>query len=130
MVNVPATLQNPAIPWADIEAQLNPGQRGVLRNLQSTGYVILDGSINEDGTVKIRRVVQSHPDHGRDQLALAYAAKAVIQTKTSGSMIAPMAEIYVLFYGKVIEGDLALTFARKRGATGTGEGNYLNIARF
>ncbi len=129
-VGAPPALRNSAIPWAEINALLNPGQRHTLADLPSTGHVIMDGWIEADGSVKVRRVIQSHPDHVRDQLALAYARNAVVHVPASGSQIAPAAEVYVVFYRTNVEGDMALTFARKRGATGVGEGSYLNIVRF
>ncbi len=121
------------IPWDEIESILNPGQRNTLKSLKSTGYVVMHGWIEEDGTVKISRVIESHPDHDRDPLAVALGKKAVIHTPTSASKISPPAEVYVIFYGNLLEGDLALTFAKRPGfgASGrTGEGCYLAIVNY
>lgn len=126
----PATLHSPAIPWAEIGSLLDSGQRGTLANLESTGYVILDGWIGEDGHISVRRVVQSYPDHVRDSLAAVYAESATVAVQSSGSQIRPAAEIFVVFYRNKMEGNLALTFARKRGAVGADAGSYLDIVRF
>jgi hypothetical protein len=129
-VDAPATRHDAAIPWADIKTLLNPAQQHTLADLPDSGYVVMDGWIQADGTIKVHRVLQSFPDHVRDQLARAYGGNAVVHVETSGSQIAMAAEVYVVFYHTDLEGDIALTFARKRGATGTGQGDYLNIARF
>lgn len=121
------------VPWQEIESILNPRQSRTLESLKYTGYVVMDGWIDEDGTVKISRIVESFPDQTRDQLARAFGRKAVIHTPTSASMIKPSAVIYVVFYGRAIEGDIALTFARRPGSAfdrHTGEGYYLDVAQY
>ena len=121
------------LPWSDIEAILNPRQRSTLESLKYTAYVILDGWIEEDGHVRLNRTRQSFPDHTRDQLALAFGRKAVIHTPTSASKINPTVTVYVIFYDNAIEGQIALTFAKRSAFSGTGhfgEDYYLDIAQY
>ncbi len=121
------------IPWSDIESILNPRQRTTLERLKYTGYVVLDGWIEEDGQVRIKRVGQSFPDHARDQLALALARKAVIHTPTSASKINPGVMVYVVYYDNSIEGQIALTFAKRSGFAGSGQSGehyYLDVVTY
>ena len=121
------------LPWSDIEAMLNPRQRSTLESLKYTAFVILEGWIEEDGHVRLNRTRQSFPDHARDQLALAFGRKAVIHTPTSASKINPTVTVYVIFYDNAIEGQIALTFAKRSAFSDSGhfgEDYYLDITQY
>lgn len=121
------------IPWDEIESILSPRQRSSLESLKYTGYVVMNGWIEEDSTVKISKVVESFPDHARDQLAVAFGKKAVVHTQTSASKISPAVAVYVVFYRTTLEGDIALTFAQRPRFGDNmrfGEGYYLAIVQY
>jgi hypothetical protein len=130
----PASLSVVApIPWAEIKSMLDSHQRNILERLTATGYVVMDGSIADDGRVQITRIRASSPDHVRDSLARAFGQKTVIHTVTSTSWIKPLAAVYVVFYHTTLEGDVALTFAERPGFSGTGNSGasrYLEIVQF
>jgi len=97
------------------------------------GYVIMEGSIDEEGKVRDSKIVESFPDHAQDRLAQAFGQRAEIHTPTVGSRIAPRASVYVIFYDHLLEGSIAVVFAKRLDSAGTGhfgEGDYLNAFTF
>jgi hypothetical protein len=121
------------IPWDEIESLYNSREQRTLQSLKYSGYVVMDGEIAEDGKVRIRKTLESYPDHSRDTLAQVFGNTAVIRTPTLGSLIIPKAGVYVIFYDDNFEGRIALVFAKRLEYSGKGafaEGVYLNGIRY
>lgn len=93
-----------------------------LSDMDFTGYVIMEGQLNRDGRVKVRKATRAMPDKSRNQLAAVFANKAVVPGVSSASRIPPRAIVYVIFYENLRgSGNLAVVFAKQLG--GSSEGN-------
>ncbi len=91
----------------------SPRQWGYLRDLTYEGYVVLSGEIGDDGMVAVHRITRCYPDNSRDAMARALAQGIYIRAASAGSSIPPNAEIYVIFYGEMFEGQVAVVFAKQ-----------------
>lgn len=93
-----------------------------LSNLDFTGYVVMEGRLDGDGHVKVRKATRAVPDQTRNELAAVFANKAVVPGVSSASRIPPRAIVYVVFYENLRgSGNLAVVFAKQLG--GSSEGN-------
>ena len=122
-----------AVPWNEIDTLLNDRQRDTLRHLTPTGVVILEGSIGENGRIEVTRIRESRPDHARDALAMAFGRQAVIHTAAISSLIKPAAVVYVVYFGRTLEGDISLTFAKRvdfSGSRNSAEDCYLDFTAY
>jgi hypothetical protein len=101
------------LPEREIADFYPPGKWERIRDLEYAGYVVLDGWVGENGRVRTGRIVESFPDHSRDQIAHSFAATAKVRSVTAESNIRPKVRVYVVFFEKMLEGDFALVFAKQ-----------------
>lgn len=105
----------PTLPLAEIESH-SAGQQNALRSrldgMQIGGWVIIDGMFRDDGTVAVHKISASHPDSSRDDLAREFAKKVVIDQQTTGTHVASLARVVVVFYGRGFDERVAVIFAR------------------
>ena len=105
----------------------------LIRDLEYTGYVIMEGQIGEDGQVSVRKIVESYPGNSRDRLAYALGNNAVIHAATTGTKMIPKAMIYVIFYERLSDRNLAFIYAKQvdYSAPGiSGIASYLNTVTY
>ena len=104
---------NSRIPAAEIRELFQKPQWRNIQGLTYTGYVVMEGRVLSDEKVKIGRISESWPDHSRDLMAQALASRITVPASTTGSNLSPKVEVYVIFYENMLEGNLAVIFARQ-----------------
>lgn len=120
------------IPFDRFAHYIPPQQFATLR-LNYDGYVILEGELETNNKVSVRKVLQSQPDHQRDQLALALTRRVELTSRSvnTGSRIRPKVRIYVMFHGRGVEFDeprFAVVYAEQLASVGVdGEGEDLVV---
>ena len=124
---------NDRLPHAEMEKLSQSRQWALMRNLEYSGYVIMEGRIDEDDRVHVSKLSESYPDNSRDRLALALGNKTVIHARNIGSRIEAKAEVYVIFYEKLNDANLAFIYARQvdyMATEGSGAACYLNTVTY
>lgn len=117
-----------SLPLAEIEAQYSPELQARLGAMQIGGWVIMEGTIRDDGSVSIHKLVASHPDDSANDLARKFAKKVVINMQTTGSHMASLARVHVVFYGRGFDERVAVIYARpinRSSSSGTGDASFL-----
>lgn len=105
---------NPDLPHREIRDFYGINQWERIGHLPFDGYVILRGNIQNDRSVTIRKIIKSHPDQRRNELAETFATRARLTPTTVGSRIRPSADIYVVFFETHSTPNRALVFAKQR----------------
>jgi len=120
------------IPFDKFAHYFPPQQFAALR-LNYDGYVILEGELETTNKVSVRQVLQSHPDHQRDQLARSLVRRVELTSRSfsTGSRIRPKVRICVMFHGRGAEFNepkFAVIYAEQLASVGVdGEGEDLAI---
>jgi hypothetical protein len=104
---------NDQLPWAEIGGLFTPDQRRKISHLKYTGYVVMTGEVDGDNKVRVGKIIESWPDHSRDQLARTFGTGVIVHASSTGSHVPPQADVWVIFYEKMWEGNLAVIFARE-----------------
>lgn len=128
-------VSNTRIPHRLIAGFYEPAQWRNLENLPFDAYVVLRGTVNNDRTVRVNRVLQSYPNDQRIAKAKEMMDLVRLFPNTVGTRVPPSAEIFVVFYETHANPNTALVFARQIGAapstTGDVGGNlYLGIRKY
>ena len=124
---------NDRLPHLEMELMSQPKQWELMRNLEYSGYEIIAGQIGDDGHVRITKLVESYPENSRDRLAYALAGKVVLKASIIGTRMPPAAEIYIVFYEKLGDSNLAFVYARQVDYTVAGPSRtaaYLNAVKY
>ena len=104
---------NPRFPAGDMAKFFPPDRWRKLQALEYEGYVIMKAQIKPDGTVTLGREIESYPDTSRSQLARALGQQARLHAATGGSYLDAKAEIYVVFFPRGWDGNVALVFGQQ-----------------
>lgn len=111
----PSTLAgDPRFPAQDIEGMFTPAQWRKLRDLEYVACVRLEAQIRADGSVSVDKVLEVSPDSSWFELARGYLGNVELRAASVGSHLSPRAEIYVVFFKRALDGNLALIFARQK----------------
>jgi hypothetical protein len=89
---------NPLAPFSTLRLFYDADKWNVLKNMEYAGYVIYNGTIRDDGSVRLGRIREAWPDESRNRLAQAFAATVRINALSVGTRVAPRAEVFVFFY--------------------------------
>ena len=117
----PSTLAgDPRFPARDIEGMFTPAQWRKLRDLEYVACVRLEAQIRADGSVSLDKVLEIFPDASWFELARGYLGAVELRAASVGSRLSPRAEIYVVFFKRALDGNLALIFARQKEEPGPG----------
>ena len=134
---IPPTAPNlagsPGLPLNDLETFFSPAHWRKLRSLDYEGYVAIQAEIRSDGSVKLRKITASFPDTSRNDRAYELGQQVTLHAAKSGSAINEMAEIYVVFFKRGPDGNLALVFGRQSNEPPSGMGHramYLNTTHY
>ena len=103
----------PHLPLGDMETLFSPGKWARLRDLEYERYVTIEAEIQSDGTVKLGRVIESFPDASWIGSARNFGQKVELRADGLGSHLNPRAEIVVVLFKPVLEGNLVLVFGRQ-----------------
>ena len=124
---------NQRFPAQEIERLCEPSVWRKLRDLEYTGYVIMEGRLDDGGHVKIRKTIEKNPDDSRSPQAVGYGNKVFFNGANSASRIPQRATVYVIFYENLHGGEnLAVIFGKQTGGsseTNVG-GTYLNTVTY
>ena len=114
--------ENMQFPVRDIERLCEPSVWRKIRDLEYTGFVVMDGRLDASGRVSIRKTSEKFPDDTRTRLATVLGNKVVLQGAASASRIPQKATVWVIFYENLRGSEsLALVFAKQSG--GSSEAN-------
>ena len=106
----------------DIARLCEPSVWRKIRDLEYTGYVVMDGRLDASGRVNIRKTSEKFPDDTRTRLATVLGNKVILQGAASASRIPQKATVWVIFYENLRGSEsLALVFAKQSG--GSSEAN-------
>lgn len=104
---------NPRFPTDDMARFFTAEKWQKLREMEYTGYVVMDARILSDGSVALGREIASYPDASWSLLAHALGQRARLHPTTVGTHVDPKAEIYVIFFSRSLDGNLALIFGQQ-----------------
>lgn len=134
---VPPTTHNlagsPGLPLNDIETFFSPAHWQKLRQLDYEGYVAIRAEILSDGSVKLRKIIESFPDTSWNDRAYELGRQVTLRATKGASQINETAEIYVVFFKRGPDGNLALVFGRQSNEPPSGMGHralYLNTTHY
>jgi hypothetical protein len=111
---VPTLAGDRRLPAGDIERFFSPTQWQKLRDLGYDGFVIMDAQVRADGSLRVGKVRDSYPDASWHTLARQFGEEARLRAASVGSHIDPPAEVFVVFFKRAFDGNLALIFARQK----------------
>ena len=124
---------NDRLPHEEMGRLSQPSQWELIRDLEYSGYAIMEGRVDDDGQVRVTRMVERYPDDSRNQLAYALGNTVVIHAATIGTKMGPKALVYIVFYEKLSGRNLAFIFAKQVdfSAPGvSGVASYLNTVTY
>ncbi len=124
---------NKRFPVQEIERLCEPSVWRKLRDLEFTGYVIMEGRLDDGGHVKIRKTIEKSPDDSRSPQAVGYGNKVFFNGANSASRIPQRATAYVIFYENLHDGgNLALIFGKQSGGSSESNvgGTYFNTVTY
>ncbi len=103
----------PRFPLNDIETFFPKNKWARFLDLEYERYVILEAQTQPDGRVKIGSIVESFPDASWIGTARTLAQKVELHAASVGSHLNQKAEIVVVLFKPVLEGNLVLVFGRQ-----------------
>ena len=101
---------NPTIDTSDVRLLYSPERWSAVENRKYDGYVVMEGVPEADSSVKIQKVVEAIPDHGRDDMAMEFGSRLKAIPETSGTYFTPKIRVYAVFYTGALGSHSALVF--------------------
>jgi hypothetical protein len=101
------------LPLNGIETLVSPTKWARLRDLEYERFVVMEAEIQPDGTVKAGRIIEAFPDMLWVGTAKTFAHKVELRAASVGSHLNKTAELVVVFFKPVLEGNLVLVFGRQ-----------------
>ena len=105
------------LPLAELVPRLPPIDWARIREMEIERYVICDAQVRANGSVKVDGVAQSSPDNSWDELAVAFARDVVLATRgqlnAAESLIDPPAEIFIVVFKRISQGNFVIIFGRE-----------------
>jgi len=100
------------LPREEIARFYSPADWRSLRDFEFTGYVVTNGTIEDNRRVAIRQITQACPDTAYVRRAREMATGVRISSLTIDSGIRPQAEVFVIF-DESLFGRMTLIYARR-----------------
>ena len=125
--------ENKQFPVRDIARLCEPSVWRKIRDLEYTGYVVMDGRLDASGRVNIRKTSEKFPDDTRTRLATVLGNKVVLQGAASASRIPQKATVWVIFYENLHGGEnVAVIFGKQTGGSSEANvgGAYFNTVTY
>jgi hypothetical protein len=102
---------NPTIETSDLRLLYSAERWATVENRRYDAYVVMDGVADFDSSVKIVKVLESIPDHSRDDMAREFAGRLRIQQDRTASFFTPKLRVYAVFYSGPANSHTALVFS-------------------
>ena len=106
---------NPLLPAGDMAKFFTPDKWTRLREIEYAGYVIIEAQIRPDGSVVLGREIESYPDASWNVMARTLGQQVRLHANTVGSHLDGKAQIYVVFFPRGWDGNMALIFGQQVG---------------
>jgi hypothetical protein len=110
--SAPDTLAgNPTIETGDLSPLYSAERWTTVENRRYDAYVVMEGVADTDSYVKVLKVLESIPDHSRDDMAREFAGRLKAEPDRTASYFTPKLRIYAVFYSGPLDSHAALLFA-------------------
>jgi hypothetical protein len=102
---------SPTIETSDVRTLYSAAHWSAIESRTFDGYVVMQGVPESDSTVRIQKVLESVPDHSRDDMAMFFGSRLKAGTQSSGPVFTERIMVYAVFYTGPLGTRTALVFS-------------------